>query len=221
MVSYSSNVALYEEDIKDALEHVGLKPWTSSSFRQQPYELSAALAGNDLGLCEHPTDIDKCTTEENDLPHTQVLAISYTSDALEISLSNLQSAHQPYEPPDHHLIDWAAGHDSLATYPRPDAYWLHLRRHILAPSHAEYAPAPIARVLLLGDRAHDPHFRQVLHDAIAEFQPTLPVFHDADPLYAAARGAAAFAVRARQQAEARSVGSWFSRWRGGMPVSEN
>lgn len=57
--------ALYEEDIVDAIEYAGLKPLTNRAPFRQPHELSAAYAGNGLGLCKHYVDFGVCQAEEN------------------------------------------------------------------------------------------------------------------------------------------------------------
>lgn len=200
VVSFSHNVALYEEDINDAIEYAGLKPLTGSSFYQQPRELAVAFAGSGLGLCEHYSDAEKCKEEENRLPREQVLAISYTEKALEISLSTMENAYQPYEPKNSHFIDWDVGEGSLADYSRADAYWVVVRRKILELSYRDYVKKPITQVLLLGEKALGETFQRILLAALHEFQDELPMIHRADPLYLAAKGAAEFAKRAQEQA---------------------
>ncbi len=199
VVSFSRNVALYEEDINDAIEYAGLRLLTEHSFRLQPYELSAALGGTGLGLCENYHDIQKCKEEQEDFPYKQVLAISYTRDALEVSLAGMRSAYNPYEPENHHLIDWEAGESSLAGYSRPDAYWVMIRRKILELSYREYPKKPITTILLLGESANNKEFERALTDALHEFQDDLPIIHRADSLFLAAKGAAEFAKRAQEQ----------------------
>lgn len=200
VVSFSHNVALYEEDINDAIEYAGLKPLTGSSFYQQPCELAVAFAGSGLGLCEHYNDAEKCREEEKWLPREQVLAISYTEKALEISLSTIENAYQPYTPKHSHFINWDVGEGSLADYSRADAYWVVVRRKILELSYRDYVKKPITQVLLLGEKALGETFQRILLAALHEFQDELPMIHRADPLYLAAKGAAEFAKRAQEQA---------------------
>lgn len=200
VVSFSRNVALYEEDVNDAIEYAGLKPLTGSSFDQQPHELAVAIAGSGFGLCEHYHDAEKCREEENRFPREQVLAISYTKDALEVSLSTMENAYQTYESKNSHFIDWNLGEGSLADYSRADAYWMNVRRKILELSYRDYAKKPITQVLLLGESAPGETFHRVLLAALHEFQDELPTIHRADPIYLAAKGAAEFAKRAQEQA---------------------
>lgn len=199
VVSFSRNIALYEEDINDAIEYAGLKPLTGSSFDQQPHELAVAFAGSGLGFCEHYNDVEKCKEEENRLPREQVLAISYTKDAFEVSLSTIDNAYQPYEPKNSHFIDWNLGEGSLADYSRVDAYWAVVRRKMLELSYRDYVKKPITQVVLLGESALGETFQRVLLAALHEFQDELPTIHRADPLYLAAKGAAEFAKRAQEQ----------------------
>lgn len=200
VVSFSRNVALYEEDINDAIEFAGLKLLTGTSFHQQPHQLAVAYAGSGLGLCEHYNDAEKCQEEENRFAREQVLAISYTEDALEVSLSIVENAYQPYETSHSHFIDWGMGEGSLADYSRADAYWVVVRRRILELSYRDYVKKPITQVILLGESALGEAFQHVLLAALHEFQDELPTIHQADPLYLAAKGAAEFAKRAREQA---------------------
>lgn len=200
VVSFSHNIALYEEDINDAIEYAGLKVLTGRSFDQQPHQLAAAFAGSGLGLCEHYNDAEKCKEQETHFPREQVLAISYTVDALEVSLSAVESAYQPYEPKNSHFIDWDVGEGLLAGYSRADAYWVVVRRKILELSYRDYVKKPITHVLLLGESALGETFQRVLLAALHGFQDEMPTIHRADPLYVAAKGAAEFAKRAQEQA---------------------
>lgn len=192
VVSFSSNVALYEEDINDAIEYAGLKPLTGSSFYQQPHELAVAYAGSGLGLCEHYNNAERCKEEENQFPREQVLTVSYTKNALEMFLSSMRNPYRFYQPKNSHLMDWNMGKSSLASYSRADAYWAMFRRKFIELGYR----VPITQVLLLGESAHDETFQGVLLAAIHEFQDELPTIHRADPVYLAAKGAAEFAKRA-------------------------
>lgn len=198
VVSFPYSIALYEEDISDALKYAGLNPLTGRSFKLQPHQLSAASGGAGLGLCEHYEDFEKCKQEEEDLPYEQVLAISYTESALAVSLAAMKSAYHPFEPENHHLIDWALGESSLDNYSRADAYWIVIRRRILELSYSEYPNKHITAVILLGESAHNEEFQHNVIDALQEFQDHLPVIHRADPLYLAASGAAEYAERAKE-----------------------
>lgn len=197
VVSSSFSIALYEEDISDALKYAGLEPLTDRSLQNQPHQLSAASGGAGLGLCEHYEDLRKCKQEEKDLPYEQILVISFTEDALEVSLAAMKSAYQPFEPVNHHLIDWDLGENSLNNCSRADAYWMVVRRRILELGYSEYPKKQITTVMLLGESAHNEEFQHNVIDALQEFQDDLPVIHGADPLYLAARGAAEYAKRAK------------------------
>lgn len=196
VVSSPYSIALYDEDISDALNYAGLEPLTDRSLQIQPHQLSAASGGVGLGLCEHSEDFERCKQEERDLPYEQVLVISYTKDALEVSLAAVKSAYRPIEPENHHLIDWDLGENSLDSYSRVDAYWIVIRGRILELGYSEYPKKQITAVMLLGESAHNEDFQHNVIDALQEFQDDLPIIHRADPLYLAARGAAEYAKRA-------------------------
>ena len=67
VVTSPNLVALYYEDINDAMEYVGLERFhlkASGPDSQQPHEAHAADAGYGIGLCSHYKDYDKCDDEE-------------------------------------------------------------------------------------------------------------------------------------------------------------
>src|SRR5579871_4050211 len=66
IVTSSNIVALYAEDITNAMEYTDLKPsyLRGSSDLSQPREASAAQAGYGIGLCAHYKDYDQCESEE-------------------------------------------------------------------------------------------------------------------------------------------------------------
>jgi hypothetical protein len=59
VISYPGLVALYEEDIADAAEYLGVIA-LKGRHHHQPREIRAAYAGYGMGLCDSYTDGEKC-----------------------------------------------------------------------------------------------------------------------------------------------------------------
>ena len=62
VVSYPSVMAMYQEDIEDAVEYVGL-PLLERMNTFQPRDIIAAYAGLGIGLCQNYHDMEKCRAE--------------------------------------------------------------------------------------------------------------------------------------------------------------
>lgn len=189
-------VALYEEDVDDALEYAGLKSGDVPYKRgRPPHELSTGYAGYGLGLCQDYTDSAKCWAEETDMPVEIVLAILYTRSALTTSLSGMKTAYGAMEWPQNYIQDFELGHDSLHNNPSEEYYWESLRDRIRELTIKEFDHRRITKVLLFGESALDATFLKVLEESIASLQDDIPEIVKDDPVFAAAKGAAEFAKR--------------------------
>ena len=91
-------VALYQEDLRDAFEYVGLRYVAFPVRYDVLYETSAAYAGYGYGLCSHYTDRNACKHEQDEMPSDVVMAVLYTRTVLTVSLSVVDSAYYLYEP---------------------------------------------------------------------------------------------------------------------------
>lgn len=229
--------ALTSEDLNDALEHSGLRSWLIYSL---PYptrisEANAAFAANGNGLCKQYTNLYECQEETEDMPLHQVYAVTYcspfsspfnpspfpadflfssfTQKALYTALVPITNAFS--NTADQHLVDFAAGLDSLTSYASTAAYWAHVRAQLRSTleSATGWGRRPITKVILLGESATNLDFQTALKDALSGVtmlpsaevslqvsaeQPEMSSDVVADPVYAAARGAALYA-RWRQE----------------------
>jgi hypothetical protein len=77
IVTFPNLVALYDEDIVDAMDYAGLTPLHTKfgGVGSQSHEASTAYAGYGLGLCSNYTDWNQCDEEEKQRPLQQVLTI--------------------------------------------------------------------------------------------------------------------------------------------------
>lgn len=100
VVAFPNLVALYDEDIPDAIEYAGLTPLHTKhgGVRSQPHEASTAYTGYSLGLCSNYRDWFECEKEEHQWPEQQVLTILYTKTASVLYWGISRSAYQVYTP---------------------------------------------------------------------------------------------------------------------------
>ncbi len=150
----------------------------------------------------------------------------YTRQALYTSLSDMDSAFGYYAAhPDVQLFDFDAGLDSLLSYRSPSEFWAHVRSQLRKlPEEAAAKPGfrPITKILLAGENVTDSDFLAALQDAMAQMSGSafgaavdggerqiynslsFDVAAIADPVFAAARGAAQVSRR-RQESRTECV----------------
>ncbi|OCK75261.1 hypothetical protein K432DRAFT_337755, partial [Lepidopterella palustris CBS 459.81] len=212
--------ALTSEDLNDAIEYAGLSSWLIYSI---PYpdilaESRALFAANGNGLCKNYENLYECQEEEKKMPGHIVYSVTFTRQALYTTLDTIRSPFGFTSSSEAYLIDFNSGLNSLPTYPSPSDFWTHVRSQLL--SLPRKSDRPITKVLLAGESATDAKFLDVLRDALAEiagsfaekeasdgkgckdnktFAVDLDIDMLADPVFAAARGAALYARR-RQEA---------------------
>ncbi|KGO52914.1 hypothetical protein PEX2_048130 [Penicillium expansum] len=92
IISYPGMEALYEEDIYDMAEYLGL-PKLTGIYEYYPQEAYAAYAGHGLGLCEHFKDKDRCKDEGNQLPMHETLLVEYTDQAILLHITYLRTVN--------------------------------------------------------------------------------------------------------------------------------
>ena len=192
-------VALYDEDLHDAFEYVGLEYITfpvGYVGRNILYETSAAYAGYGYGLCSnYKAGPEACIDEIRNMTDRAVMAVVYTDTALSVSLSMIKSAYALYEPPYRYLADFDLGHQAgLETSPKQ--YWDAVTsklQEILVENPNYERPS---LVMLMGDRIRDPMFQEVLNKALDEEVEEMPEILSEEAPEVAAKGAAEMAKRA-------------------------
>ena len=191
-------VALYDEDLHDAFEYVGLEYITfpvGYVGHNILYETSAAYAGYGYGLCtDYKTDPEACTQEQNNMTDEVVMAVLYTDTVLTVSLSVIRSAYALWEPPYRYHADFNLGYDSNIEM-NPEEYWsaVGLRLQQIMIDNPGY-PRP-SKVLLMGDRTDDGGFKGTLVEALGALMEELPEILSEGAVGVAARGVAEMAMR--------------------------
>jgi hypothetical protein len=199
VVTSSNIVALYAEDITDAMEYTGLKPpYLKGSFDfSQPREVSAAQAGYGIGLCPHYKDYDQCEREEGQMPVRRFLTVLFTRSALLLYKAASKEALEFYEPRQFGWSDFLLGSDAIHNNPKEEYYWEDVRNRVMEVL-LQYGGErhPVTQVFVLGESALNPRFLEVVNSSISAIYEEQPEFLLSDPMFAAARGAAEFAIRA-------------------------
>lgn len=189
-------VALYEEDIADAFEYVGLQFESLPYWRTLVVETAAAYAGYGIGLCTNYTNPSACNAEQRSMPTEDIMAVLYTKQALTVTLSKIQSVLWLWEPRYRFHEDFTLGHHALENGPKQDHYWEYVREALMQIMVINpYYPKP-SKVLLMGECANDETFRSVLEDALGSLMENMPEIFSQDAEFVAAKGAGELAKRA-------------------------
>ena len=197
LVATPNIVALYREDVEDALEYVSIKSLDEPNNLFRLFrEPAAAMAHNIIGLCQSPFDPPSCLAELHKLPFWSVLTVLYTRTSLCVEASYFRSAYY-YNP--HHSyptsMDFSLGSDAINDNPDKDYYWQAVRDRIIAGIAPNLPVEEPYKVFLMGESAASPKLREILEDVLTRFVGFLPEIYDKDPVFAAASGAAEIARR--------------------------
>ena len=190
-------VALYDEDVRDAFEFVGLKFSKLPYWQHKVLSTGAAYAGYGMGLCGDYTDQAACWYEQKDMPQETIMAVTFTQHALHVTLSGIQSVLWIWEPQYRTHWDWELGLGKLEEEGvDEDEYWAEVVEAMRFVMHDRpHYPKP-QKILLLGESAGDPKFRDALEKAIWGVMGKMPVVYGVDAEFVAAKGAAELAKRA-------------------------
>lgn len=190
-------LALYEEDMLDTFEYLGLRHLRLLSHADLLYESSAAYAGHGLGLCSDYSNYTACKDEEKRMPGEEIMAILYTRSALTVTFSGTKSAYYLWEPPYRHLEDFSLGHAARHDNPSEEFYWAAVRdriQELILQNHNSVKPG---KVLLFGECATDAKFTETVHDALESVMEERPEIMIGDIEGIAAIGTAEMAKRAQ------------------------
>ncbi|KAF7173090.1 hypothetical protein CNMCM6106_007243 [Aspergillus hiratsukae] len=96
VVSTPHLIALYEEDIHDAFDYLGL-PFPEDIYKRRSWawvrDTGAALAGYGDYLCSDYRDYEACASEIHSMPLARVISILYTENAVKVLQTSVKSAH--------------------------------------------------------------------------------------------------------------------------------
>jgi hypothetical protein len=184
--------ALYGEDLHDAFEYLSLGHLEFYPFwNLQPIPSTvAAYAGNGQGLCVNYTDTTACDREEARISRRYALAVSYTHSGLITSQAKVALAYGIEEIPS--LENLQLGYDAR----HKEAYWENVRHMLWYPVVGSPPLRNVSMVLLQGDTAKQPRFREILDKVVDDIIHVRPDIFDQEPIFSAAKGTAELAKRA-------------------------
>ena len=206
LVSTPHLVALYEEDILDAINYQGtVNPGIYFTLvngyegYDQPRASIAGMAGEGWGICSNYTDIDACDQEENLMPPRRVYTVEYTNSSLHLRLQTISVARLDYEPYSEdetitsfnyncHFTLHGRGSDDPDDY---DRYWEEMYNLLSYLPSTTKEKGHITDLLFLSDCDEDQIIGWVLLDVIGD-QAYLST---GDALFLAARGSLELAKR--------------------------
>jgi hypothetical protein len=190
--------AIYGEDIYEAFDYLQLsylqiRPW--AGWRPM-YSSDGAYAAYDTRICSNYTEPSPCEGQSSRRPDLDpfegipyILIVSYTRTELEARIE--WGSYPIIEGPGSH--NSTLGHDGLQVAPDEDAYWEGIRRTIRG-SREWRLHENVTQLLVTGDAARTPKFRQVLKEETdLMFEEELEIF-DEHPVFAGARGVAIFVM---------------------------
>ena len=197
LVATPNLVALYHEDVEDALDYVKLKSLDQPNPLFRLFRETAAVQGHyGFGLCDTPLDPDTCWDEITKMNDTDILTVVYTRHSLCLEICVMGSAYAiyPYRSVPTSM-DLTLGSDALERNPDDEYYWEAVRRRIIAAIAAARQYGKPTRVFVMGESIGSEKLRHILGDVLVRMLGYMPEFYDDDPVFAAAGGAAEFARR--------------------------
>ena len=194
-------IALYQDDVLDTFEYVGLDYIAIDGyFRPLLWETAVGFAGHGLGLCKHYQDVEKCREELKQLPEKTVLSINYAPNALTLSLAVLRTPLSLWEPGLRHYANFTLGSMHEPTRDLQNSqYWRTLREALeLFLLEQNRAFLPTCTVIFLGDSApvneHEP-FAQLVFKVLKQVQSLSIESFFSDAAITAAKGTAELVKR--------------------------
>lgn len=192
-------MALYSEDVQDALEYIGLHALTGHNVYAVPRALPAAYAGYGMGLCEHPENFEECLEEEKGMERRGVVIVDAGQGALATDSRGMDTPMYVYND-QYATLDWHAwGREEGGT---TDEYRDRIAGDIgyavgglvqrsLLPAGAKV----VDEVLMAGEQGEDQVLKDIVREEVAKYQDEEVIIRCKDPQWVVARGAAELAKR--------------------------
>jgi hypothetical protein len=210
--------ALYDEDIRDVVEYLGLRQIDAPRLHghphgpgdmgcQGPYEAQAAFLAAGLGMCRQWWDPSACKAEVDGWSLEYVLTLEYTRAGIVISRAGMRIAEIPIGYPyNAEMYSWAGfglfGSDSQSRNENEDGYWRNISAAVTSRLHGAGSWYNISNVFIFGESAASEDGRKlesIVRAVLGQVQDLEPLFHRTDAMYAVAKGAAEMAKRGGPQ----------------------
>ncbi|KAL8791157.1 MAG: hypothetical protein Q9195_005996 [Heterodermia aff. obscurata] len=203
LVSTPHLIALYEEDILDAIEFqpivtdLAMTPIDGREGYNQPRESVAAMAGNGWGLCSNYTDRKACEQEESRMPLRRVYTIEYTNTSLHLRLQSISVPRLEYESyrDDSAYTSFSINCHASHSAPNKEDYLNEVFAVLSHLPRTTQDEGPITDVQILSDCTDSRTLGEVLKTILWELQDLEPRYSTVNLLFSAARGAFELAKR--------------------------
>ncbi|KAI0385541.1 hypothetical protein F5Y04DRAFT_276874 [Hypomontagnella monticulosa] len=183
--------AIYDEDLYDSFEYVGLEyiqiiPNPSYEGRLLLFEPFAAIAGHGFGLC--PDIENPMICWEGDGFTDSYWVVDYTKSSLFASYLRTFSSG-PYSGIDSAAHSYWLGSDARSNTDE-DFYWREVSSVLFSPLLKSDCRQP-SKIIVLGESSTDEKFREVFYNVSRRyFGDDIPPIFDGDPVYSSAKGVA-------------------------------
>jgi hypothetical protein len=190
-VSVPHYPALYDEDISDAFDYLGLEYlqilwFADGQTSYLTYGATAALAGHGFGLCP---DIKNASKYWDGSLKDSYFLVEYTQPAIAVHYVETY-ARGAYSVYDSMTEDYSLGSDARYESPDEDEYWDSLRYILETVLYASSYNLP-TRIILVGESVSDPGFKHNFLMIMMDFFGIMvPPIYDKDPEYVQAKGVA-------------------------------
>ena len=186
-------MALYAEDVQDALEHIGWKALSGHNVYGVPRALPAAYAGYGFGLCDTPEDFEACVKEEKSMSRRNVMTVDSGNGVIATDARGMDTPMYVFNDK-YATLDWDAGDNKerIALNVRTAVESLKTRSIGVGPGERY-----VDEVLMIGEdegRWVEP-LEDIVRNEVARVQSQEARIWDDDPSWVVARGAAELAKR--------------------------
>ena len=192
-------MALYAEDVQDALEHIGLRELSGHNVYHVPRALPAAFAGYGLGLCADPKNFEECVKEEQTFQHRGVVMVDAGAGRLATDSRGMDTPMYVYNDK-YALLDWHAwGREGNGTTEQHrDRIASEITHAIYGLKQRSLVPAGegfVDEVLMAGAQGEDEVLKDIIRQEVVKYQNEEAIIRCEDPQWVVARGAAELAKR--------------------------
>lgn len=201
LVVVPNAIALYPEDVTDALEFLGLQAINGHNVHTALRALPAAYAGSGYGLCAHPADFELCLDEEQQMPTRGVMVIDANRISMGIDAQGVSTPMYVFFAK-HVVLDWDAGLYSGAD----EIYWNRVRNdilHVITWITSSMGKRPgekvIDDVIMVGEMGDDERLIAFVREVVAGVQKEEPVIRSENVNFVVSKGAAELAKRVLMQ----------------------
>jgi hypothetical protein len=108
LVALPDIIALYPEDVRDALEYLGLQELTEHNVYAVLRALPAVYAGYGMGLCANEGNPELCLDEEQEMPRRGVVAVDLNRRLLGLDAQGIDTTMYVFNEYKA-VLDWRGG----------------------------------------------------------------------------------------------------------------